>query len=308
MKNFLRIVLFCMIVQTSFSQTAADYYLPLCVGNYLKFNTPGNGITTNGGWEGRATYNSIIREDSINGEAYYLQKGYEVMDFDGSINVFHYFWLRKANNGDILIGAYDLTQNGILDSATLVPSGSTFFSSQFLTLGYTRTIVMGPGSSTVDSVVSVSETVGAHTNCILIRTTRKNSGVIDMVEDTYYAFQLGKIKIERTLPAWQVHVDNIVDSVDVNCYLTGISDDLENDKYFVLYPNPASDFITLNAGNIDLSGAIINIYDVVGKLVSEGAVLYNQQQIDVRDLISGIYMVEIKTKGRTEIQKLAIRR
>lgn len=308
MKKYLLIAISIITLQTAYSQTAADYYLPLCVGNYLKSNTLGNGITTNGGWEARDTYNSIIREDNINGEAYYLQKGYEVMDFGGSTNVFHYFWLRKDINGDILIGAYDLTQNGILDSATLVPSGSAFFSSQFLTLGYTRTIVMGPGSSTTDSVVSISETVGAHTNCLRIRTTRKNSGVIDMVEDTYYAYQIGKIKVDRTLPAWQVHVDDIVDSVLVNCYLTGVSDDLEQDKDVVVYPNPASDFFTLHVENVDLTRTAINIYNTLGELVCSEKLLQDQQNIYVGNLNSGIYMVEVVSAERIEKQKLIIQR
>lgn len=310
MKKYLLLVISICTLQTAGSQTASDYYLPLCVGNYLKLNTSGNGITTNGGWEARDTYNSIIREDSINGEAYYLQKGYEVMTLGGGTNVFHYFWLRKDTNGDILIGAYDLTGNGILDSATLVPSGSAFFSSQFLILGYARTMVTGVGSSIVDSVVSISETVGTHTNCILVRTTRKNSGVIDMVEDTYYAYQIGKIKVDRTVPAWQVHVDDIVDSLLVNCYLTGVSEDLENDKSIVLYPNPASDFFTLNTDNINLLNATINIYDVVGKLVSSEKLLKDQQQINVSDLVEGAYLVEVISisKEFVETRKLIIQR
>lgn len=307
MKKYLLIAISITTLQTAYSQTASDYYLPLCVGNYLKFNTPDNGSTINGGWEARDTYNSIIRADIINGETYYLQKGYEVMNLS-STNVFHYFWLRKATNGDILIGAYDLTQNGILDSATLVPSGSAFFSSQFLTLGYTRTMVTGVGSSIVDSVVSISETVGTHSNCLRVRTTRKNNNVVDMVEDTYYAFQLGKIKIERTFPSWQVHTDNIVDSLVVNCYLTGISDDLEQDKDVVVYPNPASDFFTVITNETNKSTAMINIYNVVGELLRSESLQQAQQQIHIGNLSNGVYIVEMISNRQKARQKLIIER
>ncbi len=307
MKKYLLITISIITLQTSYSQTAADYYLPLCVGNYLQFYTPDNGMIINGGWEGRNTFNSIIREDIINGETYYLQKGYEVMDFGGSTNVFHYFWLRKDSNGDILIGAYDMTQSGTLDSATIVPSGSAFFSSSFLTLGYKRTMVTGVGSSIVDSVVSISETVGIHSNCLRIRTTRKNNNVIDMVEDTYYAPHLGKIKIERTAPSWQMHTDNIVDSVVVDCYLTGVADKVVEEDQFKVYPNPASDFITLNWDGANVINTFIYIYNVVGELV-HSELLQQEQQAYIGNLSNGVYMVEVNRNGRKARQKLIIQR
>lgn len=89
---------------------------------------------------------------------------------------------------------------------------------------------------------------------------------------------------------------------------TGITEKKNSNGVFALYPNPASDFITLNGANIGLSGTVINIYDVVGKLVSSEFFLQDQQQISVENLKAGIYLVEIRTNEMFEIQKLLIER
>ena len=305
MKKLLLIVISIFTLQISFAQTASDYYLPLCVGNYLKYTTPdGSG----GGWESRTTFYSIVQADSINSELFYLQKGYEIMAANlTDTNVFHNFWLRKDANGEILIGAYDLTGSGTLDSASIAPPGSVFFSNQFLTLGFSQT-QSGGSLSYNDSVISVSETVGIYTNCIQVRSTRKTSGVVDMMEDKYYAFHMGIVKQERFVPTTQVHVNSLVDFVVANCYSTGISDSFEKQKELSIYPNPASDFITLNTENINNENRTLTIYNIVGELVRSETLSQNQQKINVEDLNNGIYMLEIKSEHGYEKQKLIIQR
>jgi hypothetical protein len=305
LKNFLLAVISIFTIQVSLAQTAADYYLPLCVGNYLEFYTPdGSG----GGWEARTTYNSIVQTDSINGEIYYLQKGFEVMDFTLDTNVFHYFWLRKDTTGDILIGAYDLTGTGLLDSATIVPSGSVFFSNQYLTLGFSQTQSGGSVSFT-DSIISISATVGIYTNCIQKRHTRKTNGVVDIMEDTYYAYNLGEVKEERFIPTAQVHINNLTDFVATNCYLTGVLNPFENENVFNIYPNPASDIITLNlVDNGHNINAVLSIYTLTSQLVKTVLVKQTQQQINLENLCNGVYIVEISSKHSSAKQKLVIQK
>jgi ligand-binding sensor domain-containing protein len=86
----------------------------------------------------------------------------------------------------------------------------------------------------------------------------------------------------------------------------GIADN--NNNSFHLYPNPAFDIITVKISNINNADLTINIYNVTGELISTKKLQQNQQQIDIGDIINGIYMVEIKTKEWTEIQKLIIKR
>ena len=305
MKKFLLFVLSVFAIEASFAQTASDYYIPLCVGNYLKFYTPdGDG----GDWEARTTFNSIVHADSINGEVFYLQKGYEVMNLNPlDTNVFHYFWLRKDVNGEILIGAYDFTGSGTIDSATIAPPGGMFFSNQFLTQGFSQT-QSGGNVTVIDSIISISATVGTYTNCIQKRHTRKTNGIIDMMEDTYYAYHMGEVKEERFIPTTQIHINSLVDFVVANCYSTGISDGFENKKELSLYPNPASDIVTLNIDNTNNSELTLNIYNVIGTLVKSEMLKQNNRQINIGDLNNGIYIVEIKTNDWSEKQQLIIQR
>ncbi|MDP1725948.1 MAG: hypothetical protein Q8M15_04135 [Bacteroidota bacterium] len=155
MRKYLYILVSIFTAQISFAQTASDYYLPLCVGNYLKLYSPDHVS----GWSARTTYNSIIRTDSINGKLYYLQKGFEVPAINPSdTNVFHYFWLRKDINGEILIGAMDPANTGSLDSAIIFPPGSVFFPNQFLTKGFSQSYPVGNITFT-DSIISISNKV-----------------------------------------------------------------------------------------------------------------------------------------------------
>ena len=76
--------------------------------------------------------------------------------------------------------------------------------------------------------------------------------------------------------------------------ITGIEDAALRNNFF--YPNPASDFITLNTsltGNIDLT---VNIYNVSGVLINSTTILQNQQNINISGLTNGIYIVEINQK------------
>ena len=72
---------------------------------------------------------------------------------------------------------------------------------------------------------------------------------------------------------------------------------------FNLYPNPASDIVTLNIVNRNNDYLTLNIYNVTGTLVKSEMLKQNQRQINVRDLSNGIYMVSIKSKGLMETGK-----
>lgn len=77
---------------------------------------------------------------------------------------------------------------------------------------------------------------------------------------------------------------------------------------FSVFPNPASNFVTVNADRNSNTVLTIYFYNVMGKLVRTETLQQNQQQIDIRDLDNGIYMVEIKSKEWTGKQKLIIQR
>jgi len=87
---------------------------------------------------------------------------------------------------------------------------------------------------------------------------------------------------------------------------TGIAE-MAKETIFI-YPNPANDILTLNFDNGNNADLTLNIYNITGELVRSETLRQNQQQINIGELSNGIYMVEIKSNGWSENQKLIIQR
>lgn len=75
-----------------------------------------------------------------------------------------------------------------------------------------------------------------------------------------------------------------------------------------IYPNPASDFVTIETKNAINEDVELTIYSTTGLLVKSEILKQNQQQINVADLSNGVYMVAIQSKDWKEIQRLIIQR
>jgi len=86
----------------------------------------------------------------------------------------------------------------------------------------------------------------------------------------------------------------------------GINDHAIGNIHFNLFPNPASNIVTLNIDNERNTDLILNIYNAIGTLVKSEMLKQNKRQINVGDLSKGIYLVEIKSKEWTNKQKLII--
>ncbi|MGD0712155.1 MAG: T9SS type A sorting domain-containing protein [Bacteroidales bacterium] len=99
-----------------------------------------------------------------------------------------------------------------------------------------------------------------------------------------------------------------VDNLNFGPLISGISAYNADNNLFELYPNPASDIITLNITNKNNADYILNIYSVIGTLVKSEMLKQNQQQISIRDLSNGVYMITVKLKDLTENQRLVIQR
>jgi hypothetical protein len=84
--------------------------------------------------------------------------------------------------------------------------------------------------------------------------------------------------------------------------------EINSNSSITIYPNPASDIVTMNIDNTDKADLTLNIYNIIGALVKSEIIKQNQQQINVGDLDNGIYMIEIKSKEWIENQKLIIKR
>ncbi|MFN2262229.1 MAG: T9SS type A sorting domain-containing protein, partial [Psychroflexus sp.] len=80
------------------------------------------------------------------------------------------------------------------------------------------------------------------------------------------------------------------------------AEEFENLQKISLYPNPASDFFSLeNTTNLQIQK--VKIFDSAGKKISE--VEQNFEKINIQDLNSGLYFIQIETeKGKTVKQLL----
>jgi len=200
-----KITIFLIAMITAIStqaQTAADYYLPLCVGNYTKLHT----TSTSDGYCDRSTIYSFIKTENINGVPYFVEEGWEGEYPTGECTdvknpVFHYLWLRKDDKGNIMWGAEaDKKDNGMislsLDSATIFSTQIALFPNSFLIAGSYISYMQG-----VDTVISVTATVGSYKNCIQVRSIQRNTatGAASSIIDSYYAYHVGLVRENRTL-------------------------------------------------------------------------------------------------------------
>ncbi len=73
--------------------------------------------------------------------------------------------------------------------------------------------------------------------------------------------------------------------------------EIKSTDHIIIYPNPASDFLTINAKS---KVEKISILDISGKKIN---VKLEGDKIDVRSLPSGVYIIGIKTSKGRSIQK-----
>jgi fibronectin-binding autotransporter adhesin len=93
-------------------------------------------------------------------------------------------------------------------------------------------------------------------------------------------------------------------SYPMNCTV-GIPE-LASSGSLSVYPNPASDNITIELNKIN-SNALISIYDITGKIVRTYATENNRLNINRDGLQSGLYLITVTSDNRRYTSKLVIR-
>ncbi len=69
-----------------------------------------------------------------------------------------------------------------------------------------------------------------------------------------------------------------------------------------IYPNPASNFVRINFGNIIQSSYYIHIYNLLGEVVYSGQCISMQEiEINLADFVTGSYYISIGNENMTEI-------
>lgn len=70
------------------------------------------------------------------------------------------------------------------------------------------------------------------------------------------------------------------------------------------WPNPASDYITIQLPNENLATYSLKIYSVLGQNVFEKDVLMSSERIDISQLPTGMYLLHLNNGSKTEVVKL----
>ncbi len=92
---------------------------------------------------------------------------------------------------------------------------------------------------------------------------------------------------------------------------TGVSEMLKKEIDFTLFPNPSKGNVTISFNILEASSMEINLMDVQGKILTtlaNGPFLSGKQLIDfdVKDMQSGIYLVEVKTPTGRFVHKMLV--
>jgi hypothetical protein len=82
---------------------------------------------------------------------------------------------------------------------------------------------------------------------------------------------------------------------------TGITESSIN-KSFLIYPNPASVYLTLRFAQ-NISKAEIKIYNLLGELKSTSRKSSTESNINISDLSNGVYIIEVTTERNIMRQK-----
>ena len=75
-----------------------------------------------------------------------------------------------------------------------------------------------------------------------------------------------------------------------------------------IYPNPASDIVNFEINNANKEVLTLNIYNIIGSLVMTKTISQEKNQVNVGDLLNGIYLIEIRSSDSMKRQKLIIKK
>lgn len=96
-----------------------------------------------------------------------------------------------------------------------------------------------------------------------------------------------------TLNAWSLDICGVQTLANTEMYSSQIA----------LYPNPASDLVQLDLGNLAFAKAELQVYDLLGKFIMSQNIETAQSNIAVQDWASGVYLMKIEIDGQSLIKK-----
>jgi len=77
-------------------------------------------------------------------------------------------------------------------------------------------------------------------------------------------------------------------------------------KSIQVFPNPSSDFITLEMEDLKIKDLKIRVFNVDGKVIFENSNFKKNQKIDISNFAKGLYFVWINSDNKTAIKKFTV--
>lgn len=198
-----------------------------------------------------------------------------------------------ANNGRLCVGG----------KAFLVDNSGTITSSQDFTDGIIResqsivdgTLVAQTRLKNGQSLFGNNSNGGNQGGIMTLKLTSSSITLSQIIDDTYaweYMGNDGYFQNCSTVVVFSMAAAGVqTKTFTVNCSTYNINENKTQDYMLSIYPNPASNFITIQLKNPE--NEEIQIYNSIGQLVKEVVAIYNSK-IDVSNLSSGIYCIKLK--------------
>lgn len=99
-----------------------------------------------------------------------------------------------------------------------------------------------------------------------------------------------------------------VDNLSFSGFVVGINEPVVDDTDFMIYPNPASDIVSIETELKDYKDVTLQIYTINGKLVKSERLDESHKSINIKDLSNGVYIVEVNSFDLFSQRKLIISR
>jgi len=110
------------------------------------------------------------------------------------------------------------------------------------------------------------------------------------------SFHSGNLVVTKTNSTTQSIPLSGVRILSFKNYSTNISSEFSKENTILsLYPNPSSDILTISLGEVDLTGSQVEILNIRGQLVQNTILQNNNGKIDISGLITGMYVLRIKS-------------
>ncbi len=263
---------------------------------------------------------SIDSEGNIYTTGFYLSQHFQIGSFqlnNVSIGANGDIWIAKYNNsGDILWAKSEggtLFDKGI--GITTDADGNAYLTGYFIsdTLIFGSDTLFNAGSSTRDFYITKYNNIGNPNWAYSAGGTYEDFGFSNCIfENSLYI--IGKYNSPNiTFGGFQltnmfntgITSDIFIVKMDIKSSSSGFNEISDKNSEIKLFPNPAKNAFTIIIDNAEVNSEVL-IYNIMGKLVKSELLQNKQKKINIDNLNNGIYIIEIKSKNKTQTQKLII--